>query len=34
VTCTDKTMPEFVQLWTTMLADTEAGTDVDRDLRP
>ena len=23
VTCTDKTMPEFVQLWTGMLADTE-----------
>jgi 3-phosphoshikimate 1-carboxyvinyltransferase len=22
VTCTDKTMPEFVRLWTTMLADT------------
>jgi 3-phosphoshikimate 1-carboxyvinyltransferase len=42
VTCTDKTMPEFVQLWTTMLADTEArgeargeaGTDADRDPRP
>jgi 3-phosphoshikimate 1-carboxyvinyltransferase len=34
VTCTDKTMPEFVQLWTAMLADTEAGTQVDRDPRP
>jgi 3-phosphoshikimate 1-carboxyvinyltransferase len=35
VTCTDKTMPEFVQLWTTMLADTEARTGTnDRDPRP
>ena len=29
VACTDKTLPEFVQLWTQMLADSVAESDAD-----
>lgn len=29
VTCTDKTLPEFVQLWTQMLADSVAESDAE-----